>query len=327
MSILSRVAPSKVLPHTLIPQAQKVDYDKYFGIVSNYGSNGSARLYIPTLSNVNTEASVGQQWISESTRQTYTTGQIGVPYYRINAYFDFSKDEASVFEETMQGISLQQYLLASAEQAIEQRKLQGLISGFGANEGILGNATIATIPQDSKGNKKLTSYVPAELQQFLSKIVSDIMASTFNMSKPIVISSSTRVINYLATSIVPLTQSQQNGAGVDSVLGLYERVCKWLGCPKITIIPNDLLRGTNGDTKDTILVVAPEIDSSENGGGTNALGGLNGVQFNTMYDIAGALEVEPNAPHNDKQSVMMTLKMTSGVTLRSESVVKCEVEF
>ena len=79
--------------------------------------------------------------------------------------------------------------------------------------------------------------------------------------------------------------------------------------------------------KDTLLIIAPEIDSSENGGGTNAVGELNGVQCNTTYDIAGALQVEPNAPHNGRQSVMMTLKLTSGITLRSEAVVKVEVEY
>lgn len=324
--ILSRVAPSQVSPHTLIPQSQKVDYNKYFGLVSNYGTEGDARFYIPALTNINTIASVGQQWESNATRQQYTTGQIGAPYYRINAYFDFDKQEASVFERTMGGISLQQFLLASAEQAIEQRKMQGLVLGFNAGEGIVGNATIATLPQDSANSTKLTTYKPAELQQFLSKLASDAMANTFNMSKPIVITSSTRVINYLATAIVPLTQSQQNGGGVDSVLGLHERVCKWLGIPKVEIIANDLLRETSSG-KDTILIIAPEIDSSKNGGGTNAVGELNGVQFNTTYDIAGALQVEPNAPHNGRQSVMMTLKLTSGITLRSEAVVKVEVEY
>lgn len=332
MAIFERVAPSVVVPGVLAPQTQSVDFNKYIGHKSNLGGLAEEKLYITAVTNINGETSVGQQWNSELTRQSYSLGQIGLNYYRINAYVEWDENERAKFESLSNGVSLPNFLENLAKQAINQRRHQAILFGFdnSLDQGITANSTIQTMPSDSNGNSTLLTYNINELQVFLTKLVRDAMDQSFNLIKPIVFASSVRVINYLKSAIVPVGSYLQGG-GVDSVAGVFDRVVsEWLGCPKIEFIADDLLRGASESDQDTILVIAPGMDTQNSGSediNQNLVGEYNSINYNTMYDAAEGLKEMTRPDDFGHFSKLYTYKMTPGATLRSEAVIELQISY
>lgn len=330
MALFTRVAPSVVLPGILAPQTQSVDFDKYIGNKTNLAGKADEALYVTAIENINSETSVGQQWNESLTNQGYTLGQIQVPFYRINAYMEYDENERAKFESLSNGVSLPAFLENLAKQGINQRKHQAVLFGFdnSLNQGITANATLVTMPQDSKSKSTLLEYDIAELQVFLSTLVREAMNESFNLAKPVVFASSVRVINYLKTAIVPVGNYIQGG-GVDSIAGVYDRVVSdWLGCPKVEFLADDLLYGKDGT--DTILIVAPgmdNIDTQSDDVNQNLVGTFNSITYNTMYDASEGL-IRMNNPDNfGKMSSLLTYKMTPGVCLRKEAVREVKVKY
>lgn len=333
MSLMNRVAPSKVVAGILAPQSQRVDFEKYIGKKTNFGDEGSEMLYVSTIENINSEASVGQQWNKALSAQSYSLGQIGIPYFKISAYVEYSNSEASKFEQLANGSSLQRFLEALAVQAINQKRHQGILHGFNGVGGITANASLVSVPADSASQETLVKYNVAELQGVLSKIARTIADASFGMAKPVVIASSARVINYLKTVVVPLTAGQKEGGGIDSIAGVYSRaIGEWLGVGPVDFVADELLKNADSTgTKDVILVIArgndEDVNPSEDS--TNAVGELDSnIRFNTMYDAgANGLQRIDRQPDFDINSSLYTLKMTPGVTLREEAVAKVEIKY
>lgn len=332
--LLNRVNPSTVLPGILVPQIQSVDFEKYIGSKTNLTGMADEMLYVMTVNNINGETTVGQQWAQELNRQSYSLGQVGLPLYRINAYSEYDKDEQSKFEKLVSGVSLPNFLENLAKQAINQRKHSAILTGFDTTleQGILANATETNLPADSKGNTKITTYDPSELQKALAAEVRSVMDSSYGMLMPTVFVSSTRVINYLKTTVISLLDSAQNG-GVDSVAGLFERVVgEWLGVGKVTFMSDPLLQDVDGTGKDRILLIAPGMDSQQypSGGADvnqNIVGSENSITYNTMYDAGEGLKRETRPEDFGIVSMLYTYKMTPGATLRSEAVKSISVEY
>ncbi|HDZ5057805.1 TPA: hypothetical protein RTG63_001668 [Campylobacter jejuni] len=289
-------------------------------------------LYIMSANNINSETAVGQQWGQELTKQSYSLNQTGLPLYRVSAYVEYTEDERAKFEELSNGVSLPNFLENLAKQGINQRKHQGILYGFdnSLKQGITSNATVLNMPADSNSKTKLTEYDAAELVEFLASAARSVMDATYGTAKPVVFASSVRVINYIKTVIVPFLNSA-DGGGVDSVGGLYERVISdWLGVGKIQFIADELLRENTSDKKDTILLVAPGLDSQShlnNDINQNLAGELNGITYNTMYD-AGIGLTKMNRPDDfGIFSSLLTYKMTPGATLRSEAVATIAIQY
>lgn len=331
--ILSRVNPSVVLPGILTPQIQKVDFEKYIGSKTSLASTKDEMVYVVTAQNINSETSVGQQWNQGLTRQTYSLGQLGLPLYRINAYIEYDENEQAKFEALSNGVGLPNFLENLAKQGINQRKHQGILFGFDStkSQGIVANSTDSNLPADSAGANTILTYNIAELQAFLSQIARSVMDTTFGASKPVVIASSQRVINYLKTAIVPLASNQANGGGVESIAQTYSKVIsKWLGVGKVDFVADDLLKEAGTNSKDIILFIAPGADSQEavsEDVNQNLVGDLNSINYNTMYDAGEGLRKIERPADFDIFSSLLTYKMTPGATLRSEAVVKVEVSY
>lgn len=325
-NIFSRIQPSVTLPSVLIPHTQDVDFHKYVGAKTNLGDVAAQSLYITTINNVNSETSVGQQWGQDKTRQGYTMGQISAPYYIIRAYIEYARDERAIFESVSNGMSLPTFLENVAKQGINQRRGQGILFGFDStlNQGILANATEVTMPADSNGNASVSTYNITELQVFLSKLVADMQSNTLNTAKPLVFTSSFRVINYLKSAIYGLKLDTGNVA-IDSVANVFDKVAsQWLGA-KIEFVANDLLKG---DTQDTIALIARGVSPDETDPTISQnLAAQGGITYNTMYDAALDLIREERPADFGLYSSELTYKMTSGVTLRNESVIKIKVAF
>lgn len=330
MAMLQRLTPHFVVPGLLTPQTQSVDFKKYVGSITHLGPLGLEKGYITTISNINTETLIGQQWGSDMAKQSYTIGQVSASCYKIQAMVEYDVDEQAKFEALSNGVSLPNFLEDLARQGINQRRHQGILLGFDNNEttqGIMGNATQVTFAADSNGVSTLIGYDIAELQARLSSFAREVMDASYGMLKPVVIASSVRVINYLKTAIVPLVDGQKEGGGIDSVAGVFGKVSgTWLGVGQIEFIADDLLKG---DTKDTILFIAPGIDTTQSGSDdiNQNIVGEKSITFNTWCDEGAGFMRFDTPPSLGKYQSRYILKMTPGVTLRSEGVVKTEIQY
>lgn len=328
--ILNRVYPSIVAPGILVPQIQNVDFDSYIGHKTNLAGEAEEMLYLVTANNINSETSVGQQWGQELTRQSYSLGQVALPYYRINAYSEYTEGERAKFEALSNGVSLPLFLENLARQGINQRKHQGVLFGFdyAKGQGLLANGKLQTFPADSQGQTTLTKYNVAELQGVLSTLARSVMDVTFGTAKPTIIASSVRVINYLRTAIVPLVDYQKDGGGVTSVGAVYEEVIgRWLNVGQVKLIADDLLKGT---TTDKLVVIAPGVDNVSglpDDVNQNLVGEYNSINYNTTYDASMGLKRLDRPADFEVYSTLFTYKMTPGACLRSEAVAIMNIQY
>lgn len=331
MALFNRVAPSVVLPGILAPQTQSVDFDKYIGSKTNLAGKADEALYITAIENINSETSVGQQWNENLTNQGYSLGQIQVPFYRINAYFEYDENERAKFEALSNGVSLPAFLENLAKQGINQRRHQAILYGFdnSLEQGLLANATLVNVPADSNNKSTLLEYSIPELQIFLSALVRQAMDNSFNLIKPVIFASSVRVINYLKTAIVPVGTYIENG-GVASIAQVYDRVVsEWLGCPKVEFVADDLLYSKDG--QDSIVIIAPGMQddgaAQSDDVNQNLVGMFNSITYNTMYDASEGLVRMQNPDNFGKMSALLSYKMTPGVSLRSEAVIEAKIKY
>ena len=321
---MARLHPSATLPGLLVPQVQDVPFEKYIGNATNFGSMSKEAIYLTSVTNINSETQIGQQWGSQRAKQSYTLGQISAPFYRIEAYTEWNVIEQAKFEELSNGVALPNFLDNLAQQGINQRIHEAILYGFDLatdlNQGILANATTSALPQDSNNKDTLTGYNVAELQAFLAGIVRDTMNASYGRLRPVTIASSSRVINYLLTAIVPLTESQKEGSGVDSAAGLLNRVMTWVGAGNVDFVRDETLADdTNGDK---IVFIARGMDTQQENvaESQNLVGQFNSITFNTWFDRAEGLMQFDVLPSGGVQGKILTYKMTPGITLRSEAV-------
>lgn len=326
MSILQRYAPHFQVPGLVTPQVQSVDFKKYLGANTHFGSLAFLNGYITTISNINSEVLVGQQWGSSMAKSSYMINQIPLSVYTVQASMEYDVEEQARFEALSNGVSLPSFLEDLARQGINQQRHIGTLLGFEENEnqGVVGNATQTTFPSDSQGVDTIIGYDIAELQAFLASQARAVMDATYGMAKPVVIASSVRIINYLKSAIVPLTDSQKDGAGIDSIGGVYGRVVgEWLGVGKVEFIADDLLKDDNNGDK--IVFIAPGIDNNQGGDASinQNLVGKNNLTFNTMMDDGPGVMRFDAPPSLGRYQSRFVCKMTPGVTIRSEAVIVC----
>lgn len=331
MSQMLRVTPHIAIPGLAVPQVQDVPFSKYIGHKTNMGSMAEEQAYITKITAMNSETSVGQQWGKNLNRQGYSLGQIQAPFYRIDSYVEYNLDEQAKFEALSNGVSLPSFLELLAKQGINQRRHQAILYGFDTDtelsQGILGNATSSTLPADSSEVSTIVGYNPGELAAFLGSVAREVMNATYGTAKPVVVASTARVVNYLRSTIIPLTESQKDGAGIDTISGVYNRMASdWLGVgPVDWVIDNTLI---NSDGKDLILFIAPGLDSQvSNEDSQNLVGSLNSINYNTWYDGAEGLQRFDAPPTLGTFASKYSFKMTPGVTIRSEAVIAVEASY
>ena len=320
------------MPGVLAPQVQNVDFEKYIGAKTRIGSIADEMLYITTINNINSETSVGQQWNQDLNKQSYSLGQVALPYYTIQAYNEYNPNEMAKFEKTIPGVSLPNFLENLAKQGINQRKHAALIVGFDddLSQGILSNSTLTTLPADSARVSTIVGYNVAELHQFIATPARQVMHASFGMLKPVILASSVRIINYLKTAVVGFMDSA-SPAGVDSVAGLYQRIIgQWLGVGSVEFIADDIFKDMDLAGNDGIVFVAPGIESLDklpDDVSQNLVGDENSIPYNTMYDTFGLMKFV-NPPYLGDISEKFVYKMTPGANLRREAVrvVSCKFQ-
>lgn len=334
MANLIRIVPNIQIPGLLVPQVQYVPYKEYYGYIGNYGALGIDEAYVTTVTQINSETFVGQQWGENLANQSYALGQLSMPYYIVEAYIKYNVLEQDKFSRVVNTVALPDFLEKLAEQGINQRLHFATLWGFDTDntlsQGIMSNATEITMPADSAGNQKLTSYKIPELQNILSKQIREVMDATYGMIKPALIASSARVINYLQTAIVPLLDYQKTGAGSESVAGVFSKIAEeWLGVGEIQWIKDNRLQGVDTKNKDYILIIAKGMENmnSYNEDSQNLVGEFNTITYNTFGDKGAGLMRFDAPPSLGVMQRKYIIKVTPGITLRSEAVCKMKVEY
>lgn len=325
---LSRIIPSSVIPKVVIPQFQNADFSKYFGAKTSYGTAGSDFLYLNTINKVSATTEIGQQWrIPESVQAS--NGQLQFPYYTISARSEYSDQSAQKFSELGMGISLPDLLDKLCEMGIQQRRHYAALFGFNPleNQGLLNMATAVTLPADSGTHTTLSTYIQGELLSFLVSVARDIMNGTFGMAKPVVLASSVRTINLLESIIVPLTDWQNKGAGVNSVAGTYRTILgEWLGAGKIEFIKDDLLKEAGTGLSDIILLIAPGLSEQEAVEYDQNLD-ISQETANTLIDNPGDMIITTNPKNNRMMSSDYSVKTTPGCVVREEAIVAITAKY
>ena len=346
MANLLRATPHVTIPGLLVPQTQNAIWKDYLGAKLSYGEYKDDYAYIPTISAMSSNTFVGQQWGKNLANQQYAIGQVQTAFYNIEAFVEWNYQEQEKFNGLIDGVALQDFLTNLAEQGINQKMHQAILYGFDnenndtLGQGILSNATMGNLPQDSNKNTTLTAYNPSELLNWLISCARQITTNTYSLAQPVVIASSVRVVRLLQSILVPLTQFANSAnlpgfnnsiGSLASVAGVYDAVVGgMLGVGKIKWVQDNLLLSPTADGNDTILFIAPEIKIQDEMGedSSNLVGKKNSINYNTFFtSVGGGKQRFENTPNMGWYGFKMVAKTTAGVNLRQETVLQVPVKF
>jgi hypothetical protein len=328
ISNLSRFVGSSVMPGYVSPVVQDTNFKECLADITHFGKLGAPSLYLPSLSNIHTPTTIGQQWRADADAVGFDNNQLTFWYYTIHARFEYTDQDSARMSNVMPSISLEDLNRKLCEMAINQRRHYGMWFGFDPTstaQGLIAQGTTYTFANDSSGHSTLLTYNPAELVALLAAVARETMNATYGMAKPVVVVSSPRTINYLQSTIVAVTSSQLPGSGVDSVGGTFGRVVgDWLGVGKVKFIQDKLLEGTGGSAlTDPVVFIAPglgEAESVPEDISQYKLMDNNINRMNTFMDNAYGLLEMKNPIINWTQQGLFKLQTTSGAVIRKEAV-------
>ena len=332
-SNLQRVVPHSVIPGVVAPVNQNADYVKAFAGITQYGDLGSDYLYLTTLETIHPPTTIGQQWRGGVDSAQFANNQLAYQYYTIQARYEYTDQQAAKLGKIIPGVGIEKLLDDLCQQGVQQRRHYGALFGFdpAQTQGLVKQGTTATFPADSDANTTVSAYNPDELLAFMAGQARTAMNNTYGMAKPVVFMSSVRVVNFIRSTMINLTQYQMPGAGVDSVGGAYNRVVgEWLGVGKIEFIADDLLKGTGTNGADIMLFVAPgltEQDVVKEEFSQYKLGDYPANMMNTFMDNAGGLIISRNPVINRVTSVDFSLQTTPGAVIRADAVRVIEAAY
>ena len=327
-----RRAPYTVSPGYVIEKVQNTDFKKYLGSMTQLGNRSDNAYYVNTILRASTPSAIGMQW-GDSEVVSADNGQMGFFHYAIRTRYEFTDHDADKFA-AITGVSLQSLSEKLCTMAINQRLHRMVLFPADPSEtsqGILANGTAGSFPADSDANTTIKSYNPWELVQVLAEAARDAMDNSYGQLKPVVLASSVRVINYLKTAMVPLIDAQMKGSGTYTISGAYSEIIgKALGVGEITLIADDLLKGTATGGKDYILFVSPGLDDADpvpEDISQNMLNDGQEIRYNTNMNSPGGLrrKFDPNLAWVNRGHYEIV--STCGYCVRKEAIQILEATY
>lgn len=323
MSILLREASSVTVPGVLLPQVADSGFLENIGLKDDKLGVGNTSVNITTINPINTATTISQTWHSDREKQGYDVGSIKIPAYVINAHYEYNEREAGIFSKNVVGMSLQNLLSSFCIQATNQRIRQAVFHGLSFNEGLLASATEITFGADG-ANTTLTSMSPAFVLKKLLQILNDAMSATLNRGSKVVITSSNRVINYLNTSIVPITDYAKGGGTETIALTIKDVISKAYNIECVVVI-DSTFENANGDV---LSIIIPSLKSHDmDAYSVNYAGKQDNIQANTFIDLGGLTTHQVNPSTNGYVSGNYNTILTSGCVLRGEAVYTTTLQF
>lgn len=333
MSILTIERSGVIAPGVVAPQIGNTEYESAFGKITNF-IQGKTSLNYTFLTNLSSVAKVTQTWTSERHAQSFNIANIKLPRYIIEANYFYNKIAQEVFEGNVQGVSYKDMQDNLCIQAIAQKVRIGALYGFASGEGILANTSSFTFGNDPQSNSTAQTYDPAWFRNKILHMVRTLLGEVRGMTDRVVLLTSRRMAYLIGSTVVPLTDSQKAGAGIDTIGGSLSRIVEEGLKIKCEVILDDTLENANaGGDKDLFVAIAPGFsqDAQVNSatGQINAVGlNAGSIAYNTTMDKGiGRTTEEINPSQNRTMSGLHYIYITPGYTLRSEAVLKAEIQY
>lgn len=336
MSVFQISTTGVVNPKVLTTITAPSKYTKALGERERNASLETTETYYRSLTPISSNSSVGQLWRHKRMGQDVMVEQIKNPHYLIQADYKFDIRKASLFDKTMSanGVSFLQTNQNLLMQSIAQNFRNICWFGAGAGEGLLNGVTDFDWGTEPGGANNLEAYSASFVREKILESVRLILDATYNQVDEIVIFSSNRVMNLIATQIQVLNESQKDGGGIDTTTGLVKRVLEDAFRDlnlKVSIYIEPRFEGMGGDaTKDKFVVIAPRLNQQsgldEWERKMNLVGEENSMDYNTTMDFGSGITLvpintNPNTPQGEGYAVV-----SSGITLRKECVISTNLK-
>lgn len=336
MGILTREINSQGFKGAIIPVVAHTDYENALGDVTKQCKLGNNKLYITTISGINSIASVGKQWTPVKHNQSFMVGQIEIPVYNLNAHYEYDRVQKAMLDETLNGanagVSVEDMYNRLCLQGIALKTKAGTLWGFDAGEGILAGATEFTFGNDGSGGDKITTFNLGILVDRIVAMATDVVDATKNTQSHISILFSQQTYNYLATSMIKLSQGYIQSGSTTNALSLIKKRVEELGRECLIGYEPSFANADSTGQKDVIFVNAPGLKMEQQEGIARDLNsvGMNGSQitFNSFIDIGTAgvyREVDPY--HNGLWSGNWYSTQTCGATVRANTAMVAYVAY
>lgn len=335
MSILSRELNGVGIAGILAPQTADTSYENALGDITKFVTLGDTKAYITTIQGINSIASVGRQWTPTKHNQSFMLGQIDIPVYNLNAYYEADRVTRARVNKTLSksnaGVSMEQLQDSLCVQGIAMKMRAGVLWGYDAGEGILQGATEFAFGNDGSGGETIVAFKTDVLAQRLVSMVNDVMNATMNTGSHISILLSLRAYNYLSRAQIASTTYLQTGSSVSILDYVKEVVTKSGRECKIGYEPTFQNADSTG-TKDIIFVNAPGIETKAPNAVSRNLNavGFDGKQitFNSFVDIGSAGVYKEVNPYDDgKWSGNWYATVTPGATIRANTAQIAYVKY
>lgn len=314
------------------------DYENALGDVTKFVTSRNTSAYLTTLQGISTVSSVTRTWNPTRHNQKFMLGQMKIPVYEVNAYYEITTKDRDVVDESLAranaGQNAMGILKLCCEQALAQRMRVLALYGAQADEGILDNVGTFTFGNDPAGSQTVQSYDTSWFARKIMMMINQVISNMKNSPSAISILTSLEIYNFMATNYIESSKYISTGSAktiLDYVKGAVEEQGR-----EFLIGYDDTFskRGSDGD-KDYFFVNAPGMRNSD---GEGVSKGINSVAFsansfkaNSFID-KGAREFfeEKNYGGNPVNGVISGNwygTVTCGVTTRQQSGLLAELKF
>lgn len=280
---------------------------------------------------VRTKVQAGQAGANQVPSCSITTGMASAPTYlqQTRASYDHHETallaawNVSIVEANRLGMQQGHYL------GLRDKALYGVFPQNG--EGIVNTtgATSISLPADSFGNTRISTYDNGQMATFILQIFQQLKTRTYQMGQPqrfVVLGPQQDLAQWEMQDVVQLTSYQRPGAGSDTVVGMVQDIMAKTG-NEVLFGYDDSLIGQGPSGTDLILFIMPELKAPVgNLPGT----GVNTARFNdllpafnacvTQYtDVVAPIEIPTPLP-GGAIDVFTEMRTTSGWGIRPEAI-------
>lgn len=258
---------------------------------------------------------------------TVVPSMINLPTYLQQSRAEYNHHDTAMMAEWGTSI-VEAQRLANRQghaQYLRNQLLYGTIPANGEGLVNTNGATAVSLPADSFGNTRFSTYDNGQMGQFLLNQLLAIKTSTVMLGMPtrFVILGPQRVLGLFEyPNIVQLTSYQRPGAGSTTTAGMVKEVAQLNG-DTIEWVYDDTLIGQGSGGTDLVIIVMPEVKKATGPGiNTNEFATLApGLQAcSLMYtDVAAPIEIPTPLP-GGAIDVLFEMRASPGWGVRPEAV-------
>jgi hypothetical protein len=276
---------------------------------------------------VRTKVSSGAAGANQVPSCSVTTGMAMAPTYLQQVRAIYDRHQTNMLAQW--GVSIVEAQRLGMRQGHHQQlRNKALFGEFPANgEGFLSTtgATYITLPADSFGNTRISTYDNGQMALFLLSIVQQILTRTYNLGMPqkiTVLGPQQDIAQWQIQGVVQLTNFQRAGAGSDTIAGMVKEILERHGI-EIRFGYDDTLIGAGAGGTDAIIFAMPEVKKPEGESWTTNEFAKIAPGFNACTlqytDVAAPIEIVTPI-EGGATDVLSEMRATSGWSPRPEAL-------